>query len=128
MPNHTFHEPGDGHDCKEFGCPYCELAVCKTCSLFEGALTTDCPGEKASGEKSDEIYAGKLDYIDGEGWVEKLNPTNLTWLYGSYVRFYGTDQEFIDLHSIKMDFHEIIKRWKEWGYSLEKLKRRNNHA
>jgi hypothetical protein len=55
------------------------LSLCKVCGLFEGSLTTDCPGEKVSGKKGDEIYAGKIDYRDSEGWVNKKNPTNEMW-------------------------------------------------
>lgn len=44
------------------------LAICKVCNCSEGTLTTDCCGEKVPMKKQDEIYAGKIDYINGE-WV-----------------------------------------------------------
>lgn len=60
-----------------------ELCICKVCRLMEGDLTTDCCGEPVSMNISDEIYAGRLDYRDSEGgWVNKLNPTNQSVLYG----------------------------------------------
>lgn len=63
-----------------------ELAFCEKCKLYEGGLTTDCSGEN-SADKSDEIYAGKLDYRNNEGWVSKLNPTNKSWLIGQIFSF-----------------------------------------
>lgn len=53
------------------------LGICKVCGLAEGSLTTECPGEP-SGEKGEDVYAGKLDYVDGS-WQPKLNPTNRMW-------------------------------------------------
>lgn len=63
-----------------------DLAFCKTCRLYEGALTTDCSGEN-SACKSEAIYGGKLDYRKGEGWVNKLNPTNQSWIKGAILDF-----------------------------------------
>jgi hypothetical protein len=58
-------------------CNLCCLSICKVCGFAEGELTTDCPGvEKISEDKRDLIYAGKLDYQDGKGWVEEPNPCN----------------------------------------------------
>jgi len=54
------------------------LTICKVCKSYEGGLTTDCPGEVVSYEKSGEVYAGKIDFRDGQ-WVEEKNPTNQTW-------------------------------------------------
>jgi hypothetical protein len=72
---HIYHQAGDGHECNEFSCSYCELAVCRICGLFEGSLTTDCPGERVKCELSDKIYSEKLDYrVDEGGWVNKLSP------------------------------------------------------
>lgn len=59
------------------GCFLCTLFVCKHCGLFEGSITTDCPGVE-SGDKGDDIYAGKLDFRAGQ-WVPEKNPTNQSW-------------------------------------------------
>ena len=52
-------------------CPICEggLACCRACGLYEGSLTTDCSGYECFKEKSDEVYAGKIDFRDGK-WVD----------------------------------------------------------
>jgi hypothetical protein len=47
------------------------LALCKVCGELEGALPTDCPGEKNSHERGQEIYRGEIDFIAGKGWVEQ---------------------------------------------------------
>jgi len=67
--------------CKaEDNCPICDggLAVCSVCRLYEGALTTDCPRFKST-DKEDDIYDGKIDYREGQGWVKEKNPTNQMW-------------------------------------------------
>lgn len=80
---HVFKAPEDCN-CHQYengqSCPVCDggLSICKVCSLFEGSLTTDCPGEYA-GDKADAIYAGNLDFREGQGWVHEKNPTNQTW-------------------------------------------------
>ena len=68
-------------DKSEYNCPVCEggLSICKVCHGAEGGITTDCPGELATMDQHDAVYAGKLDYRKGEGWVPKHNPTNQTW-------------------------------------------------
>lgn len=55
-------------------CNLCCLFVCKHCGLFEGAITTDCPGVPSMA-KADDIYAGKIDFRAGQ-WVPEKNPTN----------------------------------------------------
>ena len=62
------------------------LCVCKVCHGMEGALTTDCPGEMVAMERHDEVYAGKIDYREGMGWVPELNPTNQTWERAARLR------------------------------------------
>jgi hypothetical protein len=56
------------------GCMFCDggLFGCSRCGSFEGATTTDCPGEAMTGEQSDAVYAGDLDYRDG-AWVESCS-------------------------------------------------------
>lgn len=57
-------------------CFGCNIPVCKLCKLFEGALTTDCPGAIVSWEEQDRIYKdGNLDFR-GEAWVNEPNPHN----------------------------------------------------
>jgi hypothetical protein len=48
-----------------------ELFICEVCGGAEGTLPTDCPGVRMDAETEDKIYAGKLDYIDGKGWVTR---------------------------------------------------------
>lgn len=50
-------------------CNICNLFVCKHCRLFEGCLTTHCPGEQPSIDKADKVYEGKLNYR-GNLWLE----------------------------------------------------------
>lgn len=45
------------------------LALCKVCGGLEGALTTECPGEKIPYEKDQEVYRGKIDFVNGK-WIE----------------------------------------------------------
>lgn len=72
---HTFI---DGCEDKCGACNLCCLSVCSRCGLYEGALTTHCPGENVSMDKSELIYAGKLNYRGGE-WVEELSEHTPRW-------------------------------------------------
>ncbi|QMI49724.1 hypothetical protein [Burkholderia sp. MBR-1] len=54
------------------------LSVCKVCGLGESCLTTECPGMNACGDIADAVYAGRLDFLDGQ-WQQKANPTNQMW-------------------------------------------------
>lgn len=56
--------PGD----HERRCMFCDggLWACSVCDSFEGATTTECPGERMSPETATDVYNGRLDYIDGE--------------------------------------------------------------
>jgi len=38
------------------------LSLCKICGGAEGALPTNCPGRRLTGEELDKIYAGELDF------------------------------------------------------------------
>lgn len=55
-------------DCYVQGCHICDggLSVCKTCGLLEGALTLECLGSRATQEQTDAVYAGGLDYYNGQ--------------------------------------------------------------
>ena len=58
------------------GCVVCNCGVCSVCGLYEGALTTDCPGQQVDFDTSQKIYnSAKLDFRNG-AWVEEPNPTN----------------------------------------------------
>jgi len=69
------HTPVVHTNCETLGCSICDggLYCCKICGLIEGSLTTDCPGEEAWAEKNEDIYAGEIDFRDGQ-WVEETSP------------------------------------------------------
>lgn len=52
------------------GCMFCDggLSSCTACGSFEGATTTECPGSRMTQEQIDAVYAGTLDFRDGQ-WV-----------------------------------------------------------
>lgn len=68
---HAWHSPCDPKTCDRCGCMWCDggLECCRVCGSFEGATTTHCPGEDMYAEKSDDVYAGLLDFRDGQ-WIE----------------------------------------------------------
>jgi hypothetical protein len=53
-------------------CSVCVSAICKTCGLINGGLTTHCCGEVVSREVSDKVYAGKIDFRAGK-WRDYQN-------------------------------------------------------
>jgi hypothetical protein len=55
------------------GCALCRggLAVCMVCRGGEGSLPTDCPGERMHEVVEDDVYAGRIDYRAGAGWVRR---------------------------------------------------------
>lgn len=42
------------------------LSVCKVCGCYEGSLPTHCPGAQVPASKQDKIYAGEMDFVDGQ--------------------------------------------------------------
>lgn len=54
-------------------CFICCCGYCRRCGLFEGALTTDCPGEDVYRTHADAVYAGGLDYRQGV-WLLEDSP------------------------------------------------------
>jgi hypothetical protein len=62
-------------NCKKPYCEICEggLSICSICGLIEGSLTTECPGYRCWTEKGDDIYAGKIDFRNGQ-WVKECSP------------------------------------------------------
>lgn len=68
--------PDDGHvafvcKCEQAACMFCDggLFACALCGSFEGATTTQCPGEQMTADQIDAVYAGTLDYRNG-AWAE----------------------------------------------------------
>ena len=64
----------DYHDCKRDGCSpdeercnFCRggLSACVICLGAEGALPTECPGEKMSMGQIEDVYSGKVDFVNG---------------------------------------------------------------
>jgi hypothetical protein len=83
MADHSYSKGCKRQDCGG-SCPKCCLAVCETCGLYEGGLTTECPGAP-SFDHADAVYAGKEDFVGGRwvaGAVSKHSP-----------EYYRTDKE-----------------------------------
>jgi len=57
--------------CRQLYCPICEggLTACSRCGLYEGSLTTHCPGVQSYAEHSDAVYRGEEDFFEGQ-WVK----------------------------------------------------------
>lgn len=53
------------------GCVFCDggLFACTVCGSAEGATTTHCPGARMTAEQTEAVYAGTLDFRDGQ-WRE----------------------------------------------------------
>jgi hypothetical protein len=76
MADHVYVTPETckaSHD--QPGCMVCDggLGICSICGLVEGSLTTDCPGFEAYADYADYIYAGKIDFRNGQ-WVNECSP------------------------------------------------------
>jgi len=69
------HQWEEHENCDFAGCPICHggLSVCKVCGLIEGSLTTDCPGYPCWSQKNEDVYQGKIDFVNGQ-WVEQSSP------------------------------------------------------
>ena len=59
------------------GCdkPYCQfckggLFACIVCGSAEGATTTDCPNSRMTPRQQDEVYAGRLNFRNGQWRLE----------------------------------------------------------
>ncbi|MEW6115633.1 MAG: hypothetical protein AB1553_01875 [Nitrospirota bacterium] len=68
---HQFITPAEC-DCGGTGhCNICDggLAICKICGGAEGSLPTECPGEKMIAHQDEAVYAGKLDFFNGQWTV-----------------------------------------------------------
>jgi hypothetical protein len=47
-----------------------ELFTCTVCNCATGTLPSECPGVIVNGKDQDQIWANKLDFVNGE-WVKK---------------------------------------------------------
>ncbi len=84
LGGHRMHNSTTCGCSQEGNCNVCDggLLICQVCGLFEGCLTTECPGVP-SYSKADDIYAGKLDFVAGEWHSEVMSchcPPYLHWL------------------------------------------------
>ena len=127
MAKHVILDRCDDQFC--VGCNICNLAVCKICSLYEGSLTTDCPGEEAFAEYNDAIYAGEIDYREGEGWVKKLNPTNYEWLrHEAYNRAKNRNPGILPEHLSESEknlcFNLALNAFRRRGKSVDYIPKR----
>lgn len=59
-------------NCQKEHCNICDggLSVCTVCKGAEGDLTTECCGHFVSDIFRQQVYNGKIDFIDGK-WVKK---------------------------------------------------------
>lgn len=89
----------DGCENKCGACNLCCLAVCKECGLYEGALTTHCPGRPVSFDDSQRIYEGKLNYRGGI-WVEECSEHTPVW-------FTAHAQEWHAQHDVPLREKEV---------------------
>lgn len=66
---HVLHVCPGKHEDGGWSCMFCAggLSACDRCGAFEGAWPDECPGTAMTGEQSDAVYAGRLNYRDG-GW------------------------------------------------------------
>lgn len=55
------------------------LRVCVRCGCIEGAWTSECPDYQIRQSRLDEVYAGNLDFVDGE-WKQQVSPNSLAGL------------------------------------------------
>jgi hypothetical protein len=73
-PRHKLHGPwccdGLGSTGAPDGCTSCVLAHCMVCSGAEGSLPTHCPGRSMTPFEEENVYAGRLDFKDGQ-WIAK---------------------------------------------------------
>ena len=53
------------HDADCPGCVVCQCGICDKCGLFEGCLTTECPGVQSYSEHHDRVHQGREDFVDG---------------------------------------------------------------
>lgn len=57
--------------CYRTGCMFCDggLWACTICCGLEGSMPSTCPGQRMTHEQTRAVYAGTLDYRNGQ-WTE----------------------------------------------------------
>lgn len=72
---HVAYECPGEHEDGGWTCMFCAggLFSCTRCGSFEGGTTTHCPGEQMGANINDAVYAGQVDYREGE-WVPVGSP------------------------------------------------------
>lgn len=60
------------HSCEDENCNVCRggLSLCTICGGAEESMPTECSGRDMTGDEQDEVYAGKLDFINDK-WISK---------------------------------------------------------
>lgn len=87
--DHTPVEHKTPQDCPEYetgrDCMFCDggLFACEVCGGLEGGMPTQCPGRKMAAEEIDEVYAGRVDFINGQ-WY----PRTSQYSPASYRKYY----------------------------------------
>lgn len=77
-----------GGPCSDFcSCEHCTLAVCSVCGAYEGSLTIDCPGEKVTYDRQQEVYTTALEYTDALGWHQDGRTVTEKIMAGVNARF-----------------------------------------
>lgn len=56
--------------CSSGTCVHVNLSLCSRCGGAEGDLPTDCPGVRMDYDVRELVYADRLNYVSGAGWVE----------------------------------------------------------
>jgi hypothetical protein len=56
------------HSCTDERCQICigGLSLCNVCGGAEGSLPTECPGVRMTEQQEELVYAGVLNFIDGQ--------------------------------------------------------------
>jgi hypothetical protein len=69
---HVEHACDGNHGEYQQTCMFCDggLFACDVCNAFEGATPDQCPGRRMTADESDAVYAGQLNYRDGQ-WHEE---------------------------------------------------------
>lgn len=62
-------------NCDNEHCNFCRggLFQCTRCNGAEGSLPFECPGAQMTADQADEVYARRLDFVDGQ-WVNLDTP------------------------------------------------------
>lgn len=72
MPEHVRSPKTCDKHCN--GCNSCELFHCSVCNGAEGSLPTECPGRKMIEREEAAVYAGDIDYKNGQ-WINIIQNT-----------------------------------------------------